>query len=429
MTAPTLFLVVDGVPFDMARAAWDDGLLPGWRPPKPMVSVFPSLTNVAVPALLAGAIDVRPPGYEARHWHPPSGEHRGGLHDPSSEPGLAPYRGHPEGLVGHFSVYALRRTLAWTQIRWVGRSFRSEAGPWLGYVSATDGVGHFSGRESMNAAFRDICAALETARHEFAEAHGVLPRVVLCSDHGFAFADHKHLDATEMEQQLDLAGFKVGQQGGAGVILSPMGDVGAGAAWCRPALADDVARVIAEMPEIDVVVSRAEDGAFVYRADEHHAVARIRGTLGGPWRYQPVTGDPLQLEPIIAGLRDDKGWIDDRDLFARTWDHRWPDPLRRIVEGLTTLVDWPGQVLFSLAPGWTFGPRTTRAAALLMGGQKGTHGALTRAQSTGFVATIGDGADMDAHKRFPALRPGDVFAPFADQVRAGATGATNGSRP
>jgi len=416
---PTLFLVVDGVPYSMARAAWDDGLLPGWRPPKALVSVFPSLTNVAVPALLAGAIDVRPPGYEARYFHPPTGEHRGGLHDPASEPGLAPYRGHPEGLVGHFAVYALRSRLAWSQIRWVGRRFRETGGPWLGYVSATDGVGHFSGEEAMKAAFRGICASLSDARHDFAAEHGVLPRVVLCSDHGFAFADHQHYDASELEDVLESAGLKVGQRGGLGVILSPMGDVGAGAAWCRPELAEDVAQAIAEVPQLELVVSRTDDGAFVYRMDGDLQIARIRGSRGGPWRYQPLTGDPLDLEARVEPLRDGNGWIDDAALFAATWDHRWPDPLRRIVEGLTTLVDHPAQVLFSLAPGWTFGPRTTQAAALLMGGQRGTHGGLGRAQSTGFVCTVGEGRDMDAHAG-PALRPDAVFAPFAAQVRAGA---------
>jgi len=420
VTPPTLFLVVDGVPFDMASEAWEDGVLPGWRRPKPMISVFPSLTNVAIPALLGGAIDVRPPGYEARYYHPPSGEHRGGLSDPSSEPGLAPFRGHPEGLTGHFAVYALRRSLAWSQIRWVGWRFQQVGAPWLGYVSATDGVGHFGGEEALRAAFRDICGSLQRARQEFADRHGLEPRVVLCSDHGFGFGEHRHLDASEVSARLELAGLRVGHASGAGVVLSPMGDVGAGAAWCDRAAAGDVAQALVELPAIELAVARTSDGAFVYRVDDDLEVARIRSRPGGQWRYEPVTGDPLLLEELVEPLRDPRGDIDDRALFAQTWNHRWPDPLRRIVQGLTTLVDWPGQVLFSMAAGWTFGPRSTQAAAMLMGGQRGTHGALDRAQSTGFVATVGDGDDMTSHAAHAALRPDEVFAPFAEQVRAGA---------
>ncbi len=420
MTAPTLFLVVDGVPFDMASQAWEDGMLPGWRKPKPLISVFPSLTNVAVPALLGGVIDVRPPGYEARYYHPPSGLRRGGLSDPSSEPGLAPFRGHPEGLTGHFAVYALRRGLVWQQIRWIGRRFQEAGGPWLGYLSATDGVGHFGGAEALSAAFRDICGSLERARREFADRHGLLPRVVLCSDHGFGFGEHRHLDESEVAARLELAGLHVGRARGAGVVLSPMGDVGAGAAWCSRAVAGEVAQAIVELPAVELTVARTDDGAFVYRVDTDLEVARIRARPDGRWRYEPVTGDPLLLEELVDPLRDPRGDIDDRALFARTWAHRWPDPLRRIEQGLTTLVDWPAQVLFSLAPGWTFGPRSTQAAALLMGGQRGTHGALVRAQSTGFVATVGDGDDMTAHEGRVALRPDEVFAPFAEQVRAGA---------
>ena len=51
---PFLFLIVDAIPLEVAREAWQAGELPGFAPPRPMVSVFPSLTNVAVGALLQG---------------------------------------------------------------------------------------------------------------------------------------------------------------------------------------------------------------------------------------------------------------------------------------------------------------------------------------------------------------------------------------
>jgi len=77
VTAPTFFLLLDAVPYDLAHAVWADGGLPGFVEPRPTVAVFPSLTEVAVPSLLRGIFEERPPGYETRFFHPPSGEIRG----------------------------------------------------------------------------------------------------------------------------------------------------------------------------------------------------------------------------------------------------------------------------------------------------------------------------------------------------------------
>ena len=115
----TLFLVVDAIPFDIADEVWRAGGMPGFARPRPMVSVFPGLTNVAVPALLEDAFHERPFGYEVRYLHPPSGELRGGFDVPGAEAGLDPFRVRPDGTLGHGSIYALPRAAAWAQIRWI----------------------------------------------------------------------------------------------------------------------------------------------------------------------------------------------------------------------------------------------------------------------------------------------------------------------
>ena len=65
--ATMLFLVVDAIPHDLALELWSDGAMPGFDEPRPIVSVFPSLSHVAVPSLLRGVLDVHPEGYEARY--------------------------------------------------------------------------------------------------------------------------------------------------------------------------------------------------------------------------------------------------------------------------------------------------------------------------------------------------------------------------
>jgi len=79
LTDGSLVLVIDAIPWAVAHEVWGEGHLPGFSEPVPSVSVFPSFTNVAVPALVGQILGTRPPGYEARYYHPPSGNIRGGL--------------------------------------------------------------------------------------------------------------------------------------------------------------------------------------------------------------------------------------------------------------------------------------------------------------------------------------------------------------
>jgi hypothetical protein len=53
----------------------------------------------------------------------------------------------------------------------------------------------------------------------------------------------------------------------------------------------------------------------------------------------------------------------------------------------------------------------------MMGGQVGSHGALSREASVGFAAVTRDGADP--WEDVPALRPEGVFRPWRPWVRAG----------
>jgi len=61
-------LVLDAVSWAVAHQLWEEGHLPGFSEPVPSVSVFPSFTNVAVPALIHPIFGARPLGYEARYY-------------------------------------------------------------------------------------------------------------------------------------------------------------------------------------------------------------------------------------------------------------------------------------------------------------------------------------------------------------------------
>lgn len=425
----TLFLVVDAIPFAIAHDTWLEGRMDGFHEPRPMVSVFPSLTNVAVPALLRGVMDIRPPGYEARYYHPPSREIRGGLSEPSAEPGMAPFHDAPEGILSHLAVYALGSPLVQGQARWIGRRFRNSSGPWLGYVAATDAVAHFGGEAKLRAAFGEICDRVVEAADALEQAHGGPAEVVLCSDHGSEFGPLSRLPPPQLEDRLREAGFRPGAVGGIGVVLAPMGEVSGGAAWCSPGAAPELAEALAGMDEIDLAFAATAEGARAFGVRGGRTVVANLKARDGRCRYEPVTGDPLGMLDLFEAVSDSDGWADDRTLFRATADHAYPDAVSRVLGGFRDIVEHPAQVLFSMARGWTFGPKLTNLAAGLMGGQVGTHGALSAAQSRGFAAVRGTSPEVDLVASPAALRSGDVLAPFAARVREGARPPARSSEP
>jgi hypothetical protein len=416
--APLLFLLVDAIPYGLAHEAWASGDLPGFREPHPMVSVFPSLTEVAVPSLLREIFPERPPGYEARYYHAPSGEVHG-PGDAESEAAVAPFRARPRGLATQAAIYLLRERLAYAQIRWITRRFRIEGGPWLGYVSATDGVAHFSGREGLALAFRDVAASVHEARLEHQRRTGLLPGVVLCSDHGIAFGDLEQLSAQALGERLECAGFRLGGRGAESALLVPYGDVGAGVVHVDPGRASQAADVVVRAPGVDLVFAREAEGFRVLGA-AGASQARVRWR-DGAYRYDAQVGDPLGYLPVWDVLersgRLSDGWADDADLFAASCRHRYPDALARVRLALGDLVLYPAPVLFSMQDHYTYGPALTHMAGRLLGGLVGNHGALSATQSLGFAAVADEVADPWPSRT--ALRPEDVFRPWASLVRAG----------
>jgi len=429
MPAPLFFLIVDAVPFAMARELWEAGDMPGFSEPRPMVAVFPSLTEVAVPSLLRGSFPAKPPGYEARYFDPDRGEVRGYPGDPEGEEAIAPLRARPQGFLPLTAMYVLRASLSYAQIRWITHRFANEGGPWLGYLSATDGVAHFSGADALRDAVRDVMASVDGARREYQQRHGELPGAVLCSDHGMAFGPVEHLGSADLADRLARAGFDVGNPGPGGAVLAPCGDVGAGVVHCHAERALEVARVAADAPGIELSFAKTDAGCVVFGARDDASCARARvAWRGDEYRYRPDRGDPLGLVPVFRSLEERgalrDGWATDEDLFAATWNHIHPDALGRVRRAFEDLVQHPANVLFSMREGWTYGPLLTHATGLLVGGLLGNHGALTASQSLGFAAVTDNVADP--WRAAPALRPEDVFRCWRNLVRVGGDPGSEG---
>src|SRR5215510_2156037 len=71
-----LLLCLDGVPHRLIEQAKSRGLFAGFGPPARLLSPFPTMTNVALSAMLGAS---PPAGYESLYFDRTAGELRGGI--------------------------------------------------------------------------------------------------------------------------------------------------------------------------------------------------------------------------------------------------------------------------------------------------------------------------------------------------------------
>jgi hypothetical protein len=152
-----------------------------------------------------------------------------------------------------------------------------------------------------------------------------------------------------------------------------------------------------------------------FQGDEF--IARI-DRRGQRFRYARITGDPLNLAGTVdrlnrLGKADSQQFYHETDWWKATTKHAYPDPLRRIWEGLHDLVQHSGTLLVSLKDGYAFGPRIFSQS--IIHPRAGTHGALLANHSYGFLMT-------DFMPVKPASRPADVAGLLARSAEAKQSG-------
>ncbi len=419
-TSPrVLVLALDGIPYRIVERAREEGAFEGWPETKPLLSTFPSMTNVAFTAMLRpfglGPVD----GYEVRHYDRERNKVVGGGLNYKAH--MAPWRNRfhvvSRNLGTKVPQYTFgARSTVWKTLRKVERLvLESPEELMLAHAGGTDVMVHFGGEKTTVPLLLELSRQLAELKRRHLEASGRPLTLVLISDHGNAGQDIE--SGGGVRRRLRRAGLRVTRRlkGPDDVIAPMLGAISYGVLHLDPSRAETAARAVLSHPMIELAAWLAADAEVRVIGEEGAGVVRWRSGAGSRrFAYAHDPGDPLRLAPVLERLRaagqlDAEGFAAQEDWFAHGALSDYPDAPRRLVDALTgTHVRHAATVIYSVAPGYAVGSRLARAGAWLKGGQIGTHGGLDRDSTVGFFLT-----DDPAPRPGPALRADRVLADWA----------------
>ncbi|HEV2801045.1 MAG TPA: alkaline phosphatase family protein [Pyrinomonadaceae bacterium] len=406
-----LLLCLDGVPYEVIKAAKSRGLFARFGEPAGLLSPFPTMTNVALAQMLGASI---PLGYESLYFNKDSQELCGGVRKyigrrtpdkvPSSYMDELDYQ---EPLPFEFLVYVAPDAVWRADMRRFRDKFRAapQDRDFFAFLKGTDGLLHIRGPQKLNVALESLDKILT----EIQDFCGAETEIVLFSDHGMNLEENHKI---HLQTHLRGAGFQVKDRfergrGKRNVAAPAFGLCGYAAVYCAdetdPA---EVADTLTTLEGVDFSLYREGTSAVVVSGAR--GTARITRELNGQARYayELITGDPLQLSDAqatlrVAGQLDARGFASDAAWYALTAGHTYPDALANLHASLhEPRVRHTADVLISCHDGYYYGAslfgRFVRLAA--------THGNALRASSTAFL--------MSTHRQFPTHVRATEARPF-----------------
>lgn len=369
-----LLLCLDGVPHKLIEEAKSRGLFESFGPPTRLLSPFPTMTNVALSAMLGAS---PPAGYESLYFDRDAGELRGGIRKyigrrtpdkvPSSYMDDLDYQ---EPLPFEFLIYVAPDSIWRADMQRFRERFRSapQHRDYFAFLKATDGLLHAQGPKRLAVALESLDKILEEIRAYCGDE----TEIVMFSDHGMNLEENQRVP---LNLTLRRRGFKA--------VIPAFGLCSYAAVYCH----DDqeipkLARALAETTGVDFAVYK--DGVDVV-VESEHGQARIEyNPESESYRYLNLGGDPLHLTGSHSGFATDKEW------FETTAEHRYPDAPANIYKSLfSSRVKHTADVLVSLKDGYYYGWSPFGRFVRLLA----THGNALQSSSNAFL--------MSTHRQLP----------------------------
>jgi hypothetical protein len=379
-----LLLCLDGVPHKVIEQERGRGLFDGFKTPARLLSPFPTMTNVALSAMLGAT---PPAGYESLYFDRKARELRGGIRKyvgrrtpdkvPSSYMEELDYQ---EPLMFEFLIYVAPEKIWRADMQRFRESFRAapQNRDYFAFLKATDGLLHAQGPERLAVALE----SLDNILKEIRSYCGDETEIVMFSDHGMNLEENRRVP---LLSTLQRRGFKV--------VIPAFGLCSYAAVYCDDDLIPEVARASVEMNGIDFAVYKDATAVVVESASGQARIEHEPAT--DSYRYVVVSGDPLQLGSYPDTFATDATW------FERTAGHRYPNAVANLYKSLfTSRVKHTADVLLSLNDGYYYGWTPFGRFVRL----RATHGNALQASSNAFL--------MSTHCEFPAFVRADDAKPL-----------------
>jgi hypothetical protein len=273
------------------------------------------------------------------------------------------------------------------------------------FLKGTDGLMHIRGPRRLTVALQSLDRILKSI-HEYC---GDETEIVLFSDHGMNLEENQRVN---MQTHLRKNGYNVADRlrgrDRRNVSVPAFGLCSYAALYCVDNEASaTVADSLVDLEGVDFSIHRDEDSAIMVKGGRGKArIHRLETESNTSYRYEQITGDPLELGPVINQLRaenllDQAGYATDTAWYERTMSHTYPDALANLFKSLhAPRVGHTADVLVSLRDGYYYGDsffsRLARLAA--------THGNALKASSTAFM--------MSTHRALPAFVRADEAQPY-----------------
>ncbi|MEW6360219.1 MAG: hypothetical protein AB1696_28055 [Planctomycetota bacterium] len=376
-TCRHLVIILDGVPFDLVEEAYKQGRFRLFHPPSRLYSAFPSMTWLSFPLIFHTEA---PLGVESDYFDRKTGRRSDAMKvyaQRANEP-WRPCVDYRCGTLVDAVCYASRWAAFAHEMGAIRERLETRGKRvFVGYNSSSAGLGTAQGREGFEA----VLDAVDRFCEEMMAKHQGRITITIFADHGHSLTPARRIPLTKF---LDRRGYHPSD------VLQERNDVVVSAfGLCTDAViyANDpagVAQALTGLEGVDLVVYPTGESITVRKRDQ---MARI-SCRAGRYRYDAVRGDPLELVPIIAKMKehgqvDKEGFLDDRALFGATALHKYPDPLYRIWLCWHGAVQNAPDVVVSLEDAWCWG----RADFALMANVASTHGSLNYANSVTFAMT------------------------------------------
>ena len=295
-----LLLCLDGVPHQLIEQAKSRGLFDAFGAATRLLSPFPTMTNVALSAMLGAT---PPAGYESLYFDRKAKELRGGIGKylgrrtpdkvPSSYMDELDYQ---EPLPFEFLIYVAPEKVWRADMQRFRERFRAapQNRDYFAFLKATDGLLHAQGPARLGIALE----SLDRILREIQSYCGNETEIVMFSDHGMNLEENRRVPlAITLRQQ----GFQV--------VIPAFGLCSYAALYCQDEnQIPEIARASVEVTGVDFAVYKDGSDAVV-ESDRGQARIEYKPATES-YRYVKVTGDPLELSKFQTGFETDAHWFE-----------------------------------------------------------------------------------------------------------------------